>query len=226
MSVIGDFTVPAETFALEYALSSAPEMTVEADRLASHSPMEVFPFLWARGGDFDAFQEGLESDPDIEEASVADEQDEEVLFRLVWEEEFCELVHDMVDHHAAILEATADGSRWKLRLRFAEEGMVTTFQEHFREQGQNFEVNSLRHSAGPRQREYGLTPEQYEALVAAVRGGYFSIPRTASVEDVGESLDISANAVSQRIRRGTETLIRTSLMIDAGELEGGDRGST
>jgi hypothetical protein len=48
MSVVGDFRIPAGSFALEHALSATPGTRIEADRMASHSPEEVIPFLWAR----------------------------------------------------------------------------------------------------------------------------------------------------------------------------------
>lgn len=219
MSVIGDFRISAEVFALDHTLSEVPKMTIEADRMASHSPREVFPFFWATGGDFEAFTQALDEDPSTETVSVADELGNEVLYRLTWDDGFQELLHEMIDHHAAIMEATAHGSYWRLRLRFAEEGMVSPFRTHFQETGREFEVMSLQTPTEPRQRRYGLTPEQYEALVAADNEGYFSIPRTTSVEEIGAALDISANAVSERIRRGCETLIRTSLMLDTDDTE-------
>lgn len=213
MSVVGDFTIPAKAFALEQALSTHPEMTIEADRLASHGPKEVFPFLWATGGDSEPFLRALEDDPTVSSVSVADETEAEALYRLEWTDAFCDLVHDMVDHHAAIVEAKAHGDRWNLRLRFAKEEMLSSFQNHFRETGHQFEVNQLYRPAEPRQRAFGLTTEQHEALVVAVNEGYFTIPRTASAEEVSEVLGISANAVSERIRRGCETLIRSGLIV-------------
>lgn len=213
MSVVGGFTIPTDAFALEDALAAVPEMTIEADRLASHSPKEVFPFLWARGGDFDRFSRALEDDSSVVAADIVDETDDEVLYRLEWDDAFRDLVHEMIDHHAVIIEATACDDQWNLRLRFAEEEMVSSFQRYFRERGHDFEVNHLSHPSEPRQREFGLTSEQYEALVTAVREGYFTIPRTASVEELGETLGISASAVSQRIRRGTETLVRSGLSV-------------
>lgn len=120
----------------------------------------------------------------------------------------------MVDHHAAISEAKARDGQWNLTLRFAEEDMISDFQEYFRETGRRFEVNRLEHPSEPRQREFGLTKEQYEALVLAVRHGYFQIPRTTDVERLGAELDISANAVSQRLRRGSGTLVRNALVVD------------
>lgn len=221
MSVIGDFTVPSEAFALEGALGTVPEMTVEADRLASHSPREVFPFLWATGGDVERFRESLEDDPTVTDVDIADESDDAVLYRLEWSEDFCDLVHDMVDHHAAITEARARDEQWHLRLRFADESMVSEFQTHFRESGRHFEVRHLSQSAEPRQRTHGLTAEQHDTLVAAVEGGYYRVPRTISAAELSDRLGVSANAVSQRLRRGTEALVRNALKV--GEDESGRR---
>ncbi|MFC7138366.1 bacterio-opsin activator domain-containing protein [Halosimplex aquaticum] len=222
MSVIGEFTVPAESFALADALRSAPEMRVEADRHATHSPREVLPFLWATGGDFEAFRRELDASPSVETVSVAERTDGERMYRLTWAKPFRDLIHDMIDHHAAIIEAAASGEQWSLRLRFAEEEMVSAFQEHFEETGRRFEVRSLWRPSGPRQREFGLTAEQYEALAAAVREGYFQVPREATATDLGDRLDISANAASQRVRRGSAALVRSALLIDEDDGGGAD----
>lgn len=219
MSVVGDFRISTEAFALDHALSAVPETTVEADRLASHSPREVFPFLWATDADVETFTRGLEDDPSVESVDLTDELDGEALYRVTWHDEFMDLIHQMVDHHAAIMEARAHAERWRLRIRFADQSMVSSFQTHFRDVGHDFEVVALRNLEWPRQQEYDLTSEQYDALLAAVRGGYFSIPRRSSVKDVGGTLGISANAASQRIRRGCENLVRSSLLVDPEETD-------
>ena len=213
MSVIGDFTIPAESFALERALAAHPEMTVEVDRLASHSTMEVLPFIWVTGGDVDALRESIEEDPSVDSLTVADEMDGEVLYRIGWVQELCSFINDIVDHHAAILRAEAADERWSLRMRFAKEEMVSEFQSHFREEGRDFQVQSLAQPTQPRQSEFGLTADQREALAAAARSGYFAIPRAASAEELGGELGISANAASERVRRGCQALIESGLMI-------------
>jgi len=225
VSIVGEFTIPAESFALAKTLASAPSMTVEADRLASHSTVEVLPFLWASRGDFEAFEAGLVDDPTVEEATVAERTDEEVLYRIEWSEAVRTVVDEIVDHHGTIAEATARKGTWDLRLRFAEDEMVSTFQDHFQNTDRHFDVERLYHPTEPRQRIFGLTTEQHEALVAAVEEGYFAIPREASAEEIGDRLGISANAASQRIRRGSEALVRSGLTIDDVE-EAHPRGST
>lgn len=214
MSVIGDFTVPAGAFALEHALAAAPEMVVEADRVASHSTMGVLPFLWTTGGDDDAFRAALKADPTVDSFTVADELGREVLYRVQWSEDVRDLIDRMVDHHAAISHAKACEGVWTLRLRFADESMVSDFQAFFREHDLAFEVNSLGQPSEPRQGEVGLTPEQRTALETAVRSGYFAIPREISAAELGERLGISGNAASERVRRGCATLIESGLLID------------
>lgn len=220
MSVIGDFTIPSGAFALEHALSAFPEVTVEGDRLASHSTREVFPFLWAAGGDLSGFQTSLKNDPTVNEVTVAEDTGNEALYRLRWEDDFCDLINEMIDHHAAILEAEAQNDQWRLKLRFAEERMVSDFRTHFREAGRDFAVHQLSHPSEPRQQEFGLTDEQQQALVTAVSEGYFQVPRATSMEDLGDILDLSSNAVSQRLRRGTDTIIRNALTIGGDTEEG------
>lgn len=213
MSVIGDFTVPAEDFALAHALSAVPDLQVEVDRLASHGTMEVMPFVWITGGDVAAVRSAFEADPSVASFTLADEMDDELLVRIGWAERFLDLIDDMIDHHAAVVRAEAAEGRWTIRLRFAEQSMVSEFQSHFRDEGPGFEVHSLTEPAEPRESEYGVTAEQRDALVAAVRSGYFSIPRATSAEELGERLGISANAASERVRRGCETVIRSGLML-------------
>lgn len=214
MSVIGDFTVPAAAFALAESLRAAPGMVVEADRVATHSTMGVLPFLWATGGDADAFEDALAADPTVASFLVADEFGDERLYRIHWQEGVVDLIDHMVDHHAVITRAKASDDTWTLRLRFAEESLVSEFQAYFHERDQEFEVHSLGQPSEPRQSEVGLTPEQRTALEAAYRSGYFAIPRETSAAELGAQLGISGNAASERVRRGCEALIESNVLID------------
>lgn len=215
MSVIGTFTVPAEAFSLAETLPAVPDVTFESDRLASHSRMQILPFLWARTDDPSPVEDALSADPSVDSVRIADELDDQVLFNVQWAESFKELIDEIVDHNAAIVEATARESRWRLRLRFAEEEMVSEFQQHFRERGHQFSVEQLLQPTVSGQRDFGLTAGQREALVEAANGGYFEVPRTMSAEELGDRLGISANSASERVRRGTQTLVDATLLTES-----------
>jgi len=213
MSVIGEFTIPAESFVLEQTLSATPDLLIEVDRLASHGPEQVFPFLWMNRDDGEEFQQVLQTDPTVSSVAIAEQTDSHVLYLITWVQEFRELIEEIVDHHAAIIQATAQNDQWQLQLRFAGEDQVTEFQQHFRDKGTPFTVRSISRPEDSRQPKYGLTAEQHDTLVTAVREGYFQVPRTTTAEAVGNTLDISANAVSQRLRRGVDTLVRNTLVM-------------
>lgn len=64
---------------------------------------------------------------------------------------------------------------------------------------------------------YGVTGPQREALVLAVERGYYDVPRRCTTAELAATLGISDQAVSERLRRGTATLVERTLGDDAGE---------
>ena len=213
MSVIADFTVSAGSFALERALTAEPDVNVEAERLATHSVEWVLPFLWVSDGNLDAFRRAMRDDPTVVDVAVADEFEDSALYRVQWDDAVIDLVTEMLDQHANIQEAKAQGSSWRLQVRFSEDEQVSSFQEHFAEHGHSFEVNRLYHPSS-RRPEFGLTSQQRDTLVTASRNGYFDVPRAVSLDQLAEVLGVSSNAASQRIRRGSDNLIRNTLLVD------------
>ncbi|QLG61525.1 helix-turn-helix domain-containing protein [Halorarum salinum] len=220
MSVVVEVSVPAESFALADALAAEPDVAVEAERVASHSPEWILPFLWAADGDRESFLEAIRRDPTVENVIVIERADGDVLYGVEWSDSVRELITEMIDQHAIILEATARGADWRLRLRFTTEAEVTSFREYFEERGRRFEVHMIARPDAPRQREYGLTEEQHETLMTALREGYFDVPRTVTIEELADVLGVSSNAVSQRLRRATTNLVRHTLAIETDESDG------
>jgi predicted DNA binding protein len=62
------------------------------------------------------------------------------------------------------------------------------------------------------ERPCGLTDPQREALITAVENGYFDVPARATLESISEALGITSQAVSERLNRGTKTLVEATLM--------------
>jgi predicted DNA binding protein len=59
--------------------------------------------------------------------------------------------------------------------------------------------------------DYGLTAPQRQALLLAVEHGYYDVPRNGTLTDIAGELDISEQAASQRLRRGTRSLLRSTI---------------
>ncbi len=215
MSITADVSIPTKSFALHETLTAVPEATIEAERLATHSAEWVMPFLWMTGGDSETFYEELRTDSTVVNATIIEETNDSTLYRIVWENEIIEIINEMIDQDATILEAKATGDVWRLKVRFAEKELVSSFRNYFVERGYEFEVNHIISPANSRQSEFGLTKQQYEALVTATQNGYFDIPRSVTNEELAEILGISSNATSQRIRRASANLVRNTLIIGA-----------
>ncbi|UPW01122.1 helix-turn-helix domain-containing protein [Halorussus gelatinilyticus] len=210
MSLVAEFSVPTGDFALDSALDAMPEMRIEVERLATHSREWVMPFVWATGGDLDDFESAMADDETVADVETLDRFEDGALYLVEWSETVESLVDEMIDRHAVVQEAAAD-DEWFFKLRFSEEQHLSSFRDHF---GSNFELHRKYRASEPRHGEFGLTSEQRETLVVASELGYFAVPRSATVEDIAAELDISANSVSQRLRRAHDALVCNTLRID------------
>ena len=67
---------------------------------------------------------------------------------------------------------------------------------------------------------YGVTQLQRDTLMRAVQGGYYSIPRQMSTQDLADEFGISDQAVTERLRRAIVTLTENTLITVQEEQEG------
>ncbi len=213
MSIVTEFTIAASSFALGRTFEAVPDVTVEVERLASHSREWVMPFVWVTGDDLDAAEAALRADPTVESLQRLDARDGVAEFSVEWSEDVQALVDQIVDQHGIVQEAEAVDGTWFLELRFTDQEAVGEFRAYFHDRAYGFELQRLYEGLPPKEREYDLTAEQYEVLVAALEAGYFDVPREAAGSDLAAELDISTNAVSQRLRRATRNLTRNTLAV-------------
>lgn len=213
MSVIAEFTVPTDEFAFGAALSTVDEMTIILEEIVPTGDATM-PYFWAEGADFEAFECEVRADPSIEELVRLDRVDDAGLYRAQWHHSNDDLLTCIVATQGVMLEARSQGRRWYFRLRFPTHDDLTSFYDRCNESGIVLAVDSVYDLAESPQlgRPYDLTPEQREALVLAVERGYFSVPGETTLDDLASELGISQQALSKRIRRGNEKILRTALL--------------
>lgn len=213
VSVITEFTIPAEAFALRRTFEAVPDVTIEIERLATHSREWIMPFLWATDDDVEEVEQALRADPSIEELQQIGIDGNVGQFKVEWNEDFQELIDQIVDQNGIMQEAEAADGLWHLKLKFVDRDAVGEFQTYFHEREHEFELQRLYEATAPKEREYDLTSEQREVLLAALEHGYFSVPRETQIGDLADELGISTTAVSQRLRRATRNLAQNTLTI-------------
>ncbi|WP_293033076.1 helix-turn-helix domain-containing protein [Natronococcus sp.] len=213
MSVVAEFTIPTDAFALKHTFDTVPDATVEIERLATHSREWVMPFLWVTSNDLEAVERSLEADPDIQEVRTLDVAGDIGYFNVHWSEHLQRLIDEIVDQRGIVQEAEAKNGRWYLKLKFVDESVLEKFQAHFRGRDRTFELQRLYRGIEPKERRYDLTPEQREVLTTAREMGYFEVPRETQIEELAAELGISTNSVSQRLRRATDNLVGNTLTV-------------
>lgn len=226
MALIAEFSIPTESFALAETLPDFPDVAVEVDRIAGHSPGTTMPCFWASEGATSTFSRTVEEDVTVDEVRSRADFDGECLYHVRWSDEIDRLVEEMVDHQGVILESSGQADRWLIRLRFMTRDQLEDFREYFDEQGPSFRLEQLFDPKHPRHVRGDISPEQHEAITTAIELGYFKVPREASAQDVADRLGISDQAVSERLRRGTENLGRHLLQVEPihDVTEGSNRG--
>lgn len=217
--IIATFSLPHDAVALEQAFQELPEMEVEAERIAAHSRAWVMPCLWAANTEFDAVDDVLAADPSVNEIVDAYEFADEKYYQLDWTDEVNERIDAYVDQQGSILDAEATADGWKLRIRFVSRDQFDAFRDALTEQGTGFELRDLTELGAPRQTFGELTPHQRDALVVARERGYYDVPRETTVREVADELDVSHQAVSERLRRGTANLVDATLTTTGDAVE-------
>ena len=222
MSVLLEFTVDAEQFKLGHVLSGAGDMHFELERIVPTGG-HVMPFVWvATDGDPDdelpPFEARLRDSDQVRELLALDRVEDGGLYRIEWEEGDDGLIKALAETEATVLEARGDG-RWTIRVRFPDHDYLTDFHNYLTDHDITVHIERTytftRESA--RRRDFGLTPEQREALVLALQRGYFATPSEASLEELAEELGITKQAVSNRVRRGNEKILRPLLLSSAAD---------
>ena len=219
MSVILEFTIDHDAFQLGRVLAGPPEMHLELERIVPTGHM-VMPFVWATGDDHEGFERTVREHPAVRELLVLDRVGDSGLYRLVWESEPTDLIEGIADSDAIVLDARGNGD-WMFRLRFPDHDKLSLFHNYVIEHDTpiHIERTFTLTEATERGHRFGLSQEQREALVLALRRGYFETPSEVSLQELADELDISRQALSNRIRLGNEKVLRTVLLSSVADFD-------
>lgn len=203
---------------LRETLSRAPDVTVTWEQSDLTADGDHQTLVWVDGDEFAAFDAGLEADPTVTDPVRVVEFGDRRLYQL-------ELTPDghrasvyplVVEEGGVLQEVTATSEGWRFRVAFPDDEALERFYAFFTDHDLEVELRKLYEKGqsvdGPGTRsEFGVTEYQREALVAAVAAGYLDIPRSCSLAELGDRLEISPNATSERFRRGVKTLIESTV---------------
>lgn len=214
MSVVAEFSIRADAFLLGELIAGFPGLSVEIERVVP-AERRVMPYIWAYGTDLAAFEAAMAEHPNVSSVTVLDRFDDRALYKIAWEDPARELVSGIAETDATILEAYSD-DEWTFRIRFEDHTGLARFNEFCDANGIDYRlerVSALADAPGG-VAPHRLTDEQHEALRLAVEAGYFEVPRGTTLEALADELGVSVQALSERVRRGADKVLRAAVERD------------
>lgn len=217
MSLIAEITI--QTPLLGAALARVPDLNLRTESIHLLGDDTAKGLVWAWGDDFDSFERGLDDDPTVEEHVRLAAVDDRRLYRITYTEAGRkDLTYPtLAEYDCSILQTTGSYDGLELRIRFPSRDALVAYREACRERDIPFHLESLFWEEqvagdGGRITTYGVTDRQREALVRAFEMGYFDVPRRTTLDEVADEFDITNQAVSTRLRRGLQNLLKHTLV--------------
>ena len=210
MSVIAEVQLAGD-FALSELLRGLPDVRMQLERVIPAGNRTI-PLIWIHAADPEPAEQELRDHHLIKSVTQLDTFEDRALYRIEWEEEPDSVFKEIRTQRAALLDAVGGGESWEFELRFPSHEALSDFQRYCNQEQIAISVrriyNPTKPGTGP---WFGLTPMQRETLLLATEMGYYDIPRECSTIDLAERLEISDQAVTERLRRAIVTLVSNTL---------------
>jgi predicted DNA binding protein len=219
MAVIAHLRIPAESFELGRILELETGSTIELETMVPLGEKAV-PFFSVSEDVRGSFEKSVQNHPSVENIVEVSHHDDERLYSLDWNVTRDVFFQGVLELDGQLLNATGTTTQWEFELRFPTHDALSAFQEYCSNAHIPLEVGRIYNPVRPGTGMwYGLTAAQRRTLTRAVEGGYYSIPRRTSTKDLAETLGISDQAVTERLRRAIVALVENTLIAMEQEAE-------
>ena len=208
MTTLVELECPAETVGLARTFAQDEAFSFAIDGMIGDVP----PLVWTTGTSRRRVSAALEADPSVELiASLATLDDDRWLYRLAFGEELSRFEQLVSTGDGAIVSASGQDGSWSLELLFHDHESVSVVHERLAEDDFEATVRRVTSPNGRPSDRTPLTETQYETIVAAHEHGFFDVPRNVTLQELAEELDVSHQALSERLRRSHAALVSAEL---------------
>lgn len=215
MATIAEVSIPADEFALHETLTAIPDIEFEVQSIAARKSDRVIPFLWAttENADQATVTEALSDDRTVENVVELAAFDDEWFYQMEWIKNIRIVLYVLLEHNAAILDADGRNDEWHFRILFPRRESLSATFDYCETENLPVEFGKVYALDNENRDEYGLTETQHETLIKAVERGCYDIPQQRTLDDLADELDVSHQALSERLHRGHKTLIQNALIV-------------
>ncbi len=117
----------------------------------------------------------------------------------------------VVEQNATVQRATAHDDQWDLRVLFSDRERISATHQSAQNNDYQPDITRVYNLSDIQKARFDLTEGQHEALMTAVTHGYFRIPREISQDELADKLEVSHQAVSERLRRAFQGLAENAV---------------
>lgn len=216
MSLCAEITVRRADTAFREVFSDV-DVLVEFDPFVPTGD-HFFPYLWV-DGDRDAvgrFEDRITDVAAVASASALQDRGSSRLYWIDWEARPEGVFAAASRSDVSVKRAIGTELGWGLRLQGHDHDCLASFRDECVAQSIRFTLERLHPPRPATTRGGSLTESQRESLKLALEEGYYDVPRGTTLELLGESLGVSRQAVSNRLRRGTKRLVE-AILLDPGD---------
>lgn len=213
MSVIAHLGISANSFELGRLLEVESGASIRLEDVVWLGTRGI-PLLSVEDTARDGFEDDVRDHSAVETLQKVSDHGNRTLYALEWPVSRDPFFRGLSEVEATLLNAVGGTNGWTFEVRLPDYDALTDLREHCSDAQIPVELRGIYRptKVGP-DAEYGLSDPQRDALVLAVRGGYYSIPRELSTKELAAELDISDQAVTERLRRAIVTLVEHTIFV-------------
>lgn len=191
------------------------ELTLE-DVLVNDQPASessVHFYFWASDIELEEFTETVASLPNFSAATQTTSVGDRSLVRLTIPEERRDATPYSLlsEYDITILQYRLADGEARFKARYPDRKALAAMREWFTDRDLSFRLQRV-YTEEQTGDEFDLTEKQHEALVAAWKAGYYRTPREATLEEVAADLGITQQSLSERLKRGLDTLLEETIV--------------
>lgn len=205
--------IPATEFAFSALFERIPDARVELEPAIAIPDDQTLLVVRVAECDYGTVENALRADPAVGMVERFGERDEEQTYRVTWDGCARRLVGRIVAEDTTLLSARARNGRWRFQLVAPDRDAFASAYDAIEDLGYTPDCRSISTFEGGRAGCSSLTDTQQETLVAAFEAGYYDIPRDATGKEFADILGISHQALSERLRRGMNALVKDTFNI-------------
>lgn len=209
--IVADFHLA--TPILREALAALPDAVVRLHRVYATNSGPIRLQFRVETVDPKGFDAALADDPTVTDPTVLSDSGDARFYRVELTDEGREATtyYQWVQLDAVLLSGVGTDDGWEMRMRFPDRDALARYQSCCEDRDVDFTLRGLYSMTDVEREGFGLTDPQRDILLRAIEMGYFDIPRSASLAEVGDELGISGQAASERLRRALKAYLTNSL---------------